>query len=46
LTAGWRVEFTPKARRELRRTDPPVERRIVAALERLTAEPRSVTSSS
>lgn len=38
MTAGWRVEFTPKARRELRRTDPPVERRIVAALERLTAE--------
>ena len=39
MTAGWRVELTPRARRELARTDPPVRRRIVAALERLTTDP-------
>jgi mRNA interferase RelE/StbE len=39
LSAGWRYEFTPRARRDLRRLDPPVRRRILTALDRLLEEP-------
>jgi mRNA interferase RelE/StbE len=39
LTAGWRVEITPPARRDLRRVDPPVRRRVLAALDHLVADP-------
>jgi mRNA interferase RelE/StbE len=39
LTAGWRVEITPPARRDLRRVDPLVARRVSEALHRLVAEP-------
>jgi mRNA interferase RelE/StbE len=39
LTAGWRLEFAPHARRDLRRLDPPVRRCILDALDRLVAEP-------
>jgi len=42
LTApsGWRVEFTARAARDLKRLDPPVRQRVYDALERLTsAEP-------
>jgi mRNA interferase RelE/StbE len=39
LTAGWRVEITPPARRDLRRLDPPVRQRILDALDRLVADP-------
>jgi mRNA interferase RelE/StbE len=39
LTAGWRLDITPPARRDLRRLDPPVRRRVRDALDRLVAEP-------
>jgi mRNA interferase RelE/StbE len=39
LTAGWRVEITPPARRDLRRVDPPVRQRVLDALDRLVADP-------
>jgi mRNA interferase RelE/StbE len=39
LTAGWRVEFTSRAVRDLRQLDPPVRRRILDALDRLVADP-------
>jgi mRNA interferase RelE/StbE len=39
LTAGWRVEITPPARRDLRRLDPPVRERVLDALDRLVADP-------
>jgi mRNA interferase RelE/StbE len=39
LTAGWRIEITPPARRDLKRLDPPIQRRIVAALRDLVSEP-------
>jgi mRNA interferase RelE/StbE len=39
LTAGWRVEITPPARRDLRRLDPPVRERVLDALNRLVADP-------
>jgi mRNA interferase RelE/StbE len=41
LTAGWRLEVTPPARRDLRRLDPPVRRRVAEALNRLVADPSS-----
>lgn len=31
--------FSARARRDLKRLDPPVQRRVVAALERLTGDP-------
>jgi mRNA interferase RelE/StbE len=34
---GW--VFTGRARRDLQRLDPPIQRRIVDALDRLTGEP-------
>jgi mRNA interferase RelE/StbE len=39
LTAGWRVEITPPARRDLRRLDAPVRRRVLDALDRLVGDP-------
>jgi len=39
LTAGWRVEVTPPARRDLRRLDAPIRRRVTTALNRLVANP-------
>ncbi len=36
-SAGW--VFTARARRDLRRLDPPVQRRITRALDRLIADP-------
>jgi mRNA interferase RelE/StbE len=41
LTAGWRIEITPPARRDLKRLDPPIRRRITAALRALVADPSS-----
>ncbi len=34
---GW--VFTPRARRDLRRLDPPVQRRVIDALDRLVGDP-------
>jgi mRNA interferase RelE/StbE len=41
VTAGWRIEFTPPARRDLKRLDLPIQRRIVGALRELAADPPS-----
>lgn len=41
MTAGWRIEITPPARRDLKRLDPPVQRRVTAALRALVADPSS-----
>lgn len=37
--AGWRVEFARAAQRDLRRLDPPVRRRVLAAIEGLLGDP-------
>lgn len=39
MTAGWRVEFAPRAKRDLRRIDPPIRQRVLDALDRLVADP-------
>ena len=39
MTAGWRVEVTPPALRDLRRLDAPIRQRVTAALKRLAADP-------
>lgn len=39
MTSGWRLDVTPPARRDLRRLDPPVRRRVAEALDRLVADP-------
>ena len=39
MTAGWRVELTRAALRDLRRLDAPVRRRVLAALDGLVADP-------
>lgn len=36
---GWRVEFARAAQRDLRRLDPPIRRRILAAIRGLLADP-------
>jgi mRNA interferase RelE/StbE len=36
---GWRVEFARAAQRDLRRLDPPIRRRVLAAIEGLLADP-------
>lgn len=36
-SGGW--VFTGRARRDLQRLDPPIQRRIIDALDRLTGEP-------
>ena len=37
-TEARRIRYTPGARRDLRRMDPPIRRRIVLAIERLAAD--------
>jgi len=32
---AWRLKFAPRARRDLKRLDPPIQRRILAAIEGL-----------
>jgi mRNA interferase RelE/StbE len=39
VSGAWRVELTRSAERDLRRLDPPVRRRVVAALDGLNAQP-------
>jgi mRNA interferase RelE/StbE len=36
---GWRVDVTRTARHDLKRLDPPVQRKIVAALDGLESDP-------
>lgn len=36
--APWRLSYVPSARRDLRRFDPQVRERVIAALERLAAD--------
>jgi mRNA interferase RelE/StbE len=40
----WTVEFRGDARSQLRALDPPVQDRIVRALDRLAADPRSAAN--
>jgi mRNA interferase RelE/StbE len=37
----WRLDITPRARRDIRQLDPPIRRRIVDALDTVAADPRS-----
>ena len=39
--ADWRLEFAPRARRDLKRLDPPIQRRVLAAIEGLLDNPPS-----
>jgi len=39
VTNGWRLDVTPSARRDLRRLDPPIRRRVLEALDQLAADP-------
>jgi mRNA interferase RelE/StbE len=39
VTNGWRLDITPPARRDLRRLDPPIRRRVLEALDELAADP-------
>jgi mRNA interferase RelE/StbE len=39
VSDAWRVELTPAARRDLRRLDPQVRRRVIDALDGLSAQP-------
>jgi mRNA interferase RelE/StbE len=41
LTSGWSLQITPPARRDLKRLDPPVQRRVLDALDRFVLAPRS-----
>lgn len=41
MSLDWSYEITPPARRDLKRLDPPVQRRILDALDRFVAEPRA-----
>jgi len=41
LSSSWSYEATPPARRDLKRLDPPVQRRILNALDRFVADPRA-----
>lgn len=36
----WRVEFAPRARKDLRRLDTSIQRRVIDALESLTSGPQ------
>jgi mRNA interferase RelE/StbE len=40
LTTGWSLRFAPPARRDLKRLDPPVQRRILDALDKFVRAPR------
>ena len=37
--ARWRVDYAPRASRDLHRLDPPVRARVLAAIEQLLDEP-------
>jgi mRNA interferase RelE/StbE len=39
VSDAWSVELTPAARRDLRRLDPQVRRRVIDALDGLSAQP-------
>jgi len=39
-TRPWRIELTRTATRDLRRLDPPIRGRVLAALETLAADPQ------
>lgn len=39
MTAGWRVELTSRARRDLRRLDRPIRDRVLDAVDRITGDP-------
>jgi len=41
VTTAWSLRFAPPARRDLKRLDPPVQRRILDALDKFVADPRS-----
>jgi mRNA interferase RelE/StbE len=41
LSSNWSHETTPPARRDLKRLDPPVQRRILDAIDRFVADPRA-----
>jgi mRNA interferase RelE/StbE len=41
LSPGWSHEITPPARRDLKRLDLPVQRRVLDALDRFVADPRA-----
>jgi mRNA interferase RelE/StbE len=41
LSAGRRYEFSSRARRDLRRLDPPTRRRIIAGIDRMLEDPAS-----
>jgi mRNA interferase RelE/StbE len=41
LTTGWSLRVAPPARRDLKRLDRPVQRRILDALDRFIVDPRS-----
>jgi mRNA interferase RelE/StbE len=41
LKDGWSLQVAPPARRDLKRLDPPVQRRILDVLDRFLADPRS-----
>lgn len=37
----WRLDITPRARRDIRQLDPPIRRRILDAFDTVAADPRS-----
>jgi mRNA interferase RelE/StbE len=39
VSDAWRVELTPAARRDLRRLDPQIRRRVIDAFDGLSAQP-------
>jgi mRNA interferase RelE/StbE len=41
LTTGWSLRVSPPARRDLKRLDRPVQRRILDALDKFVVDPRS-----
>lgn len=41
MSEPWSYTVTPRARRDLRRLDPPVQQRIVGALDRFVQDPFS-----
>lgn len=41
MSSAWSVQITPPARRDLKRLDPPIQRRILDGLDRFVASPRS-----
>lgn len=37
----WRLRYTARAQRDLRNLDPPIRRRVIAALDELIADPKT-----